>query len=150
ILGVVEAAVAIKLGNNDLRRPITARESREFLRAYTLPGDVLVVGPPFVLAAADPDGIDARNIRYVVPLALYLSEFTEEDFLRDVRQNSTVYVGYPEYYSGVLRDYKSESSPIFSNARFVLTDFRGDQVLIARQQPVFSRRSQTTEPLNSE
>jgi hypothetical protein len=128
----VNLVVDVKLGAGMPRRPVTAAEARDFLRAHTRPGDVIVVGPPFVLTAADPAGLGDREVRHVVPVALYLADFDERRFLAGVRRDATVYVGHPAYFDGVMRDFKPTSAPVFENARRTVVPFRGDDVLVAR------------------
>jgi hypothetical protein len=135
-LALVHLAVAVKLDPWSVRRPVTADEARGFLLEHTGPGDVIVVGPPFVFAASGSAAVEGRGIPYVVPVALYLDGFDEDGYLAAIRSSATVYVGYPEYFAGVMRDYKPTSNPIFPDGLQRMVDFRGDQVLVARPEIV--------------
>ena len=112
-LAVLQCGTELKLNPPDPVRPITRSATRDFLVEHTRPGDLIVVGPPFTLAAAEPDLPNGRRIVYVVPMPLFLKDFDVDLFLADIRSRCTVYVGSPCYFAGVQKEYKRTSPRSF-------------------------------------
>lgn len=133
LLGCAQLAVEYKMFDPTTHLPASRATARDFLVANTRPGDHIVVGPPFVLSAAsDPVLPENRTIEKVVPMPIYLKDFKQDQFLDEIRQNTTVYIGSPEYFRGVQLFYKPESPPIFENAEMRELSFQNQKILIAR------------------
>src|SRR5262249_55372356 len=124
-------AVAVKLDPLSPGPPVTAGETRELLQTVTQPGDVIIVGPPFVLAVADSQPLSDREVRYVVPMPVYLDKFDEAAFLKMLR-GGTVYVGAPEYFTGVMKDFRPASPPIFPDGKIETIPFHGGEIWVVR------------------
>lgn len=138
-LAILQIVIALKLVSPNLRTPISRSELREFLLAHTKPGDVIVVGPPFILSAAsDPNPGGDRRIAHVVPMPLYLDGFDVNAWLNDIRTDATVYVGEPAYFNSVQLYYRQTSPPIFPDVKREISNYHGLEVLIAR--PVETKR----------
>jgi hypothetical protein len=131
LLGVVNLAVSAKLDRPlipDL--PISQAELDGFIMDHTRPGDVIVLGPPFIFQTLTP--WTDRQTPYVVPMPLYLNDFDQNKYLALLRQGS-VYVGEPEYYTAVQRYFRGSSPPVFEQAEIAIVQFRERAVMIARQ-----------------
>lgn len=133
LLGFAQLAVEYKMFDPTTHIPASRAMSRDFLVANTRSGDHIVVGPPFVLSAAsDPVLPQNRTIEKVVPMPIYLKDFNQDQFLNEIRQNTTVYIGSPEFFKGVQLFYKPKSPPIFENAEMREISFQNQKILVAR------------------
>jgi len=131
-LAVANVAVFAKLSTTPPRLPTSEATIEGFVMTHTRDGDRICLGPPFILLASKRRLAGERELPYVVPTALYLRHFDEQQFLHAIRTHCTCYVGDPAIYRAVQRYYKMESAPVFETADFVETVFEGQPILIAR------------------
>ena len=138
-LSLLHAGVAWKL--DPFRLLLTNHQaSLDYIVSQTQPGDRIVLGPPFVLPAAEPHWPGGRQVRYVVPMPYFLKSFELPRFLATIHTGSDIYVGEERsYYHADARHYfKLEAntvesgSPLFSSAVVRRDQFLGQQIVIAR------------------
>lgn len=71
-------------------------DSIRFILENTSPGDRIVLGPPFVLAAATPELPENRRIVRVVPAPLAFG-FDDQEHLSELVSVANIYLGDPQY-----------------------------------------------------
>jgi len=135
LLGVANASAFVKLNPGPPRSPTGQHSAELFIATHTREGEKICLGPPFTLAAAKPHLPGGRTVPFVVPTALYLKDFDEDDFLLSIRSNCSIYIGSPDYYNAVQRYYRLSSPAIFLDASIQEFEFEGQRVIVARIRP---------------
>lgn len=130
---IAETVIVIKFHRTPLG-VMSNEAAEEFIEQHTRRGDRIVLGPPFVLNSTRTNWPGERSVEYVVPMPLFMKEFNPGQFVQTIRGSCTVYVGEPRYYDGVQLYYKFGGPTVFADANLEMVEFRGVQILVARQQ----------------
>ena len=129
--GIVNIAVSTRLDRLPPDwTPTTATE--QFLTAHTRADDRIVVGPPFVFAAAAMP--PARTIPRVIPQPYFLATFDRSAWRADLNACCNVYVGEEEQYTRLARPLGPAREPIFADADIEHVRFNGQPVIVARRR----------------
>lgn len=116
-------------------QPYDTPETVAFLVEHTRPGDRIVLGPPFVLAAT-ADLPEGRAVLRVVPSPYFLADFDEARFRSDIAAATDVYLGEERWYNKQLGHHipATVPHPIFgADASVTRLEFSGIPVVLARR-----------------
>lgn len=109
----------------------------DFVVKHTHPGDRIVLASPFVLAAPPHVLPENRKVVYVIPQPFCLEDFDFQLFRKQIRQETAVYLGAPEWYEEVVSQctpfVKVSKEKLFESAHQETTLFGNQVVIVARK-----------------
>ena len=130
VIGVANIAISTRLDRSRTDWTTTTAGER-FVAAHTDVSDRIVLGPPFVFAAATlpPE----RTVPRVVPQPYFLDAFDRDGWLKDLNTCCNVYVGSEESFLRPVR-LQAVDTAVFPDASIERVDFRGQPVIVARRR----------------
>ena len=128
-VGLANIGVSTRLDRKPPDWTTTAMTER-FVADHTRAGDRVVLGPPFIFAAATLP--PSRTIARVVPQPYFLDTFDGAAWMRDLDACCDVYVGREEAFRRTVR-LQTVDRPLFASPSIDRLNFRGQPVIVARR-----------------
>jgi hypothetical protein len=136
-LAVIQTAMSLKLDRLSVLST-DQRDSVGFVVVHTRPAERIVLGPPFILAAAPAHLTEQREVVRVVPQPFYLADFDPVAFRAEIQKMATVYVGEREWFyrPEIVTKNQRAQIPLFPDAAIEEFTFSGTRVIVARAKGV--------------